>query len=147
MFSDVESSTRLWEEHPDLMNEALAIHDSIMKEAIQGSDGYVFATGGDSFSAAFGAAQDAAQAAIEAQRRLAEVDWGETQIRVRMALHTGEAEERDGDYFGPALNRTARLLAVGHGGQVLLSQAAPRQACWTLVLSSSVTWVSTVSRT
>ena len=105
------------------MEEALATHDRIMTEAIIAHGGYIFATGGDSFSVAFGSAQDAAQAAIEAQRDLNQNDWGETPINVRMAVHTGESEERDGDYFGSPLNRAARLLAIGHGGQVLLSNA------------------------
>ncbi len=124
LFSDVESSTRMWEQDAELMGDALAIHDRIMREAIGARGGYVFATGGDSFSVAFGRAQDAALAAVDAQRNLSNQDWGDTAVRVRMALHTGEAEERDGDYFGPPLNRAARLVGIGHGGQVLLSQAA-----------------------
>ena len=124
LFSDIESSTRLWEQDAELMKDALATHDRIMREAVGARGGYVFATGGDSFSVAFWRAQDAALAALGAQRSLSNQDWGSTAVRVRMAVHTGEAEERDGDYFGPALNRAARLMGIGHGGQVLLSQSA-----------------------
>src|SRR5439155_11966239 len=82
--------------------------------------GQVFKTIGDAFCAAFPSAPDAAKAAVEAQRALQQQL---PDLRVRMALHSGEAQARDGDYFGPALNRVGRLLAAGHGSQVLLSQS------------------------
>src|SRR5262249_26866348 len=86
--------------------------------------GHVVKTMGDAFHAAFARAPDAVAAALEAQRRLQAEPWGEIgPVRVRMALHTGAAEERDGDYYGPTLNRAARLMSAGHGGQVLISQA------------------------
>ena len=124
LFTDVEGSTRLWDEHPAAMREALARHDEILRSAIEDRGGYVFSTAGDAFSAAFTRAGDAAGAAVAAQLAL----WGEpwpvdAQLRVRMGVHTGEAHERDGDYFGAAVNRAARLMALGHGGQVLLSSA------------------------
>ena len=119
LFTDIEGSTRLWEQYPDQMRRALAAHDEILRGAIERSNGYVFATGGDSFSAAFARALDAANAATEAQEALKGAEWDEARISVRMALHTGEAEERGGDYFGPPLNRVARLLGIAHGGQVL----------------------------
>jgi predicted ATPase len=92
--------------------------------SIEAHGGYVFATGGDGFAAAFGRAADAVGAALAGQDALAAESWpvGVT-IRVRMGVHTGEAMERDGDYFGPSLNRSARLMAAGHGGQVLCSLA------------------------
>jgi predicted ATPase/class 3 adenylate cyclase len=123
LFTDIEGSTRLWEEQPEAMKRALVAHDRILRDAIEHNDGYVFATGGDSFAAAFARVNDGLLAAVEAQQALASEEWGKTPIRVRMALHSGEAEERDGDYFGPALNRAARLMSVGHGGQVLVSQS------------------------
>lgn len=123
LFTDIEGSTRLWEEHPSGMRTALALHDRLLRDAIAGGGGYVFATGGDGFAAAFQRAGDALVVAVEAQRGLAGQDWGDVPVRVRMALHTGESEERDGDYFGPTLNKTARLMSAGHGGQVLVSQA------------------------
>ena len=125
LFTDMEGSTRLWEEHPGAMKGALVRHDQILRQTIESHDGYVFATGGDGFAAAFHRAGDALLVALEAQRGLSAEDGGGGggSVRVRMALHTGESEERDGDYFGNALNRAARLMSAGHGGQVLVSQA------------------------
>ncbi len=106
------------------MRAALARHDGLIRGAIVEHHGHVVKTMGDAFHAAFVRAHDALAAALDAQRRLQAEPWGEVgPLRVRMALHTGEAEERDGDYYGPALNRVARILSAGHGGQVLLSQA------------------------
>jgi class 3 adenylate cyclase len=106
------------------MSEALSRHDAILRAAIEAHNGHVFKTVGDAFYAIFSTAPDALKAALEAQKVILRADWGETgPLRVRMALHTGAAEERDEDYFGPSLNRVARLLAAGHGGQVLLSLA------------------------
>src|SRR5579884_1260938 len=125
LFTDIEGSTRLWEQHPEAMRSALARHDVLLQEAIEQHSGHVFKTIGDAFCAAFDAAPSALAAALSAQRALASEDWqAPIRLRVRMALHTGAAEARGGDYFGPPLNRVARMLAAGHGGQVLLSQAA-----------------------
>jgi predicted ATPase/class 3 adenylate cyclase len=124
LFTDIEASTRLWERHPDAMRAALIRHDTLLRQIIEAHDGYVFGTAGDAYCAAFPAAPLGVAAALAAQRALNAEPWGETPIRVRMALHAGAADERDGDYFGPVLNRTARLLGAGHGGQVLLSGAA-----------------------
>ncbi len=125
LFTDIEGSTGLWEAVPEDMRAALERHDSIVRSAIDGHDGYVFSTGGDGFAAAFARAGEAVAAAVEAQRCLRAEPWPEgTPLRIRMGLHTGEAAERDGDYFGPAVNRTARLMAAGHGGQVLISASA-----------------------
>jgi class 3 adenylate cyclase len=123
LFTDIEGSTQLWERHPNAMKLALARHDTLLRQAIQSHGGYVFKTVGDAFCAAFAAAPAALAAALAAQRVLHAETWSETPINVRMALHTGNAEERDGDYFGPPLNRVARLLSAGHGGQTLLSAA------------------------
>jgi predicted ATPase/class 3 adenylate cyclase len=123
LFTDIEGSTRLWEEHPDAMRAALARHDLVVRAAIGAHGGYVFATGGDGFGAAFGRAVDALATARAAQAALAAEGWPESAaLHVRMGVHTGEAEERCGDYFGPAVNRAARLTAIAHGGQVLVSQ-------------------------
>src|ERR687897_917830 len=124
LFTDVEGSTSLWERNSEAMSEALSRHDEILRAAIEAHDGRVFKTVGDAFHATFSTAPDALEAALEAQRALLREEWAETgPLRVRMALHTGTAEERDGDYFGPSLNRVARLLSAGHGGQILLSLA------------------------
>jgi predicted ATPase/class 3 adenylate cyclase len=124
LFTDLEGSTRLWEEHPDAMKTALARHDEILRASIGSHHGYVVKTTGDGFHAAFATASDAVDAAIDAQLALADEWWTETgPLRVRMGVHTGTAEVRDGDYYGTALNRAARLMSVGHGGQVLVSLA------------------------
>ena len=123
LFTDIEGSTSRWEQHRAAMQAALARHDALLREAIDAHGGVVFKTVGDAFYATFPAAPAALEAALAAQRALQSEGWDATlgQVPVRMALHTGTAEVRDGDYFGPPLNRVARLLAAGHGGQVLLS--------------------------
>src|SRR5215203_979910 len=122
LFTDIEGSTKLWEESTQAMQAALSRHDEILKNAIEERGGYVFKTVGDAFCAAFPTASNALEAALSAQRAFFAAEWNESEpLRVRMALHTGAEEERDGDYFGPPLNRVARLLSAAHGGQVLLS--------------------------
>jgi predicted ATPase/class 3 adenylate cyclase len=124
LFTDMEGSTKLWEQHPEAMKVAVARHDTILRSAVEAHLGYVVKTTGDGFLAAFGTAHAALAAAAQAQRSLLAETWSEIgSLRARMALHTGPAEEREVDYFGPALNRTARLMAAGHGGQILLTQA------------------------
>jgi class 3 adenylate cyclase len=125
LFTDVEGSTRLWDAERDAMAAALRRHDEIVRGAIEQAGGYVFKTVGDSFCAAFSAARAGLDAALAAQRNLAAQSWPTSRpIVVRMGLHAGVCEERDGDYFGPAVNRAARLLAVASGGEVLVSGAA-----------------------
>jgi predicted ATPase/class 3 adenylate cyclase len=122
LFTDIEGSTKLWEHNASAMQRTLARHDQILRDAIEEQEGYVFKTVGDAFCAAFPTAPDALEAALEAQRTLFAAEWPQMgPLRVRMALHTGAAEERGGDYFGPPVNRVARLLSAAHGGQVLLS--------------------------
>ena len=125
LFTDIQGSTRLWEQHPEAMKAALARHDAILRQAIESHGGHVFKTVGDAFYAAFTSAPDAVSAALDAQRALhAEAQKaapGGPIIRVRMGLHSGAVEARDNDYFGPPLNRVARLMSAGHGGQTLLS--------------------------
>jgi predicted ATPase/class 3 adenylate cyclase len=124
LFTDIEGSTCMWEQDPTAMNDALQKHDSLLRSAIEASGGYVFNTAGDAFCAVFSTAKEAVEAARDAQRSLSAQRWPEaTVLRVRMALHTGECEERGGDYFGPPVNRVARLTSVAHGGQVILSRA------------------------
>src|SRR5262249_52364166 len=124
LFTDIEGSTRLWERCPDAMRLTLARHDMILRQVIGKHHGYVFKTVGDAFCAAFPNASDAVNAALDAHLALLEEEWGETgPIRVRIGLHTGEAEQRDNDYFGQTLNRVARLHGIGHGQQTVLSQA------------------------
>jgi predicted ATPase/class 3 adenylate cyclase/Tfp pilus assembly protein PilF len=125
LFTDIEGSTKLWERDSSVMQVALARHDEVLRGAIEERGGYVFKTVGDAFCATFPTAPDALEAALETQRRLLSSEWEQAApLRVRMALHTGAAEERDGDYFGPPVNRVARLMSAAHGGQVLLSLPA-----------------------
>ncbi|HZC85340.1 MAG TPA: protein kinase [Rubrobacter sp.] len=122
LFTDIEGSTSMWETHPQQMQAALARHDEILRSNIEANGGYVFKTVGDAYCAAFATAKQALEATLMVQRALFAEPWDENAtLRVRMALHTGATEERDGDYFGPPVNRVARLLSAGHGGQILLS--------------------------
>ena len=121
LFTDVEDSTRVWEQAPTDMADGLRVHDAIVRGAIERHGGYVFGIGRDGFCAAFWTAADAAAAAIESQEQLR--DNAAINFLVRMGLHTGEATERDRNYFGSEVNRTARLMSLAHGGQVLVSDA------------------------
>jgi predicted ATPase/class 3 adenylate cyclase len=122
LFTDLEGSTRLWEEHPDAMKSALARHDEILRDAISAHHGHVVKTTGDGVHAVFASARDALDAAVDAQHALGAEAWPIVDpVRVRMGVHSGEGEHRDGDYFGTSTNRAARLMSVAHGGQVLVS--------------------------
>jgi predicted ATPase/class 3 adenylate cyclase len=122
LFTDIEGSSRLWEAFPDAMAAALDTHDALLREAIEAHHGYVVKSTGDGLFAAFSTAHSAVVAAIACQVALMEASWEETgPLQVRMGLHTGEAAYESGDYHGPIVNRTARLMSVGHGGQVLVS--------------------------
>ncbi len=125
LFTDIEGSTKLWSEYPALMPAALARHDNLITEAVVASGGEVFKHTGDGVCAVFTSAADAITAAGSAQRSLTGAEWGDIgRVRVRMAVHAGDAEPRGDDWFGPALNRTARLMGIAHGGQVLISSSA-----------------------
>ncbi len=124
LFTDIEGSTKLWEQYPEPMKRALARHDELVRSAIEDQGGHIIKTTGDGFHAAFQTGVDGCAAALAAQQSLLAAKWDELDshsLRVRIGLHTGEAEARAGDYYGPALNRAARLMAVAHGGQTLLS--------------------------
>ncbi len=125
LFTDIEGSTARWETYGDAMRIAVQRHDALLREAIVEHRGYVFKTIGDAFCAAFHTTADAVAAAYRAQREFHSADWTEVDgVRVRMSLHAGSVESRDGDYFGRPLNKVARLLAIAHGGQVVLTGAA-----------------------
>lgn len=115
LFTDIEGSTRRWESDADAMRVALACHDKVLRSAIEAHDGYVFSHSGDGLAAAFASPSAAVEAAVDAQREL--------ELPVRMGIATGEAELRDGDYFGTVLNRAARVMAAGHGGQILVAES------------------------
>lgn len=127
LFTDIEGSTKLWESDPAAMREALVIHDDILNRAIGDNSGTVFKTGGDSFCAVFVDPYCGLNAALEAQLGLQQATWPTPEpVRARMGLHTGTAQVRGEDYFGPTLNRVARLMEAGHGGQVLVSAPTHR---------------------
>jgi predicted ATPase/class 3 adenylate cyclase len=124
LFTDIEGSTQAWERNPAAMRTTLERHDALLRRVIESHGGHVFKTMGDAVCAAFHIPADALKSALAAQLALEEEPHGEAgQLRVRMALHVGAAEARNGDYAGSTLNRVARLLAAGHGGQTLVSQA------------------------
>jgi predicted ATPase/class 3 adenylate cyclase len=123
LFTDVVGSTRLWQDHPAEMAAALARHDELVSGVIGATRGYVFSTAGDAFAAAFESAKDAVDAAVAVQQRLAIEPWARVAIEIRIGLHTGGAEERNGDYFGPVLNRAARIMSLAGAAQILLSAA------------------------
>lgn len=124
LFTDLEGSTRLWEEQPEAMQAALARHDQLLTEAVESHGGHIVKRTGDGLHAVFATADAAVAAAVAGQRSLIAEPWGPIgELRVRMGLHTGTAEQRGGDYYGPAPNRAARLMGVAHSGQVLCSQA------------------------
>ena len=115
LFTDVEGSTRRWETDADEMRTALVVHDEVLRNAIDAHDGFLFKHTGDGVCAAFASPKAAVDAAVAVQRELA--------LPVRMGLATGEAQLRDGDYFGAVLNRAARVMSAGHGGQILMADS------------------------
>jgi predicted ATPase/class 3 adenylate cyclase len=123
LFTDIEGSTRLWEEEPERMRRALARHDAISRAAVESHRGLVVKSTGDGVHAAFDDALDALGAAVDLQQALADPATNGVPLRVRCGLHAGIVECRDNDFFGTAVNRAARIMAAAHGGQVLVSQA------------------------
>jgi predicted ATPase len=115
LFTDIEGSTRRWENDAETMRAALMAHDEVLRSSIEAHDGFLFSHTGDGVVAAFASPRSAVDAAVDAQRAL--------ELPVRMGLATGEAELRDGDYFGTVLNRAARVMAAGHGGQILVAES------------------------
>ena len=123
LFTDIVGSTRRWEQEPALMSTALLRHDDILRRAIENAGGRVFKTVGDAFCAAFPTASTAVVAAAAIQRSLADEEWSTSApLTVRMGIHSGVCESREGDFFGPTVNRTARLQSLAHGGQIIVSR-------------------------
>jgi class 3 adenylate cyclase len=122
-FTDIEGSTRMWEEHTAEMGSAIARHDAILQDQIEDSGGRITKHTGDGVTAAFDDGEPLA-CALEIQKRFASQAWGAIgELRIRIGLHGGEAELHAGDYFGPPVNCTARVMSAGWGGQVLLTPA------------------------
>ena len=146
LFTDIEGSTKLWEKFPEAMKSALAKHDSILKDAVESHRGQIVKTTGDGIHAVFSTAIDAIHAAIQSQHQLNSLllndnvvsirgadelrhySTTDAQLKSRMGLHTGEAELREEDYFGQTLNRAARIMSAGHGGQILISDVVAQVA-------------------
>ena len=131
LFTDIERSTLLSMEEPEGMRTAVEAHDDALRPLFQQHQGHIFRALGDAFYVAFETVSDALRAALAAQTALialTEAHPERPEVRVRMAIHTGEARPRDGDYFGLALNRTARLLDAVHGGQVAATAVAAQLA-------------------
>jgi class 3 adenylate cyclase len=125
LFTDLEGSTRLWEAHPQEMKDALARHNTIVRAAVESHNGVVFSTMGDGMAAVFASARDAVRGVLAAQVELAAADWGEVTgpLAARMGLLTDEGVLGGEHYLNQPLNRCARLMAAGHGGQALVSGA------------------------
>ena len=125
LFSDIQGSTRLWEAFPSLMDRVISRHDELVHGAVRGFGGEVYKHTGDGMGAAFSTPSAAVEAALRAQQALLKEDWGAIgPLKVRMAVHIGEAYKRDGYFFGSCLNHVARLMSAAHGGQILMSKAA-----------------------
>jgi predicted ATPase/class 3 adenylate cyclase len=125
LFTDLEHSTPLWEQFPGEMRQASARHDALMRGIIEQHHGRVVKTTGDGFHAVFETPSNGVAAALAGQHAISAEPWPAVTgpLRVRMGLHTGESEARDGDYYGPSVNLAARVMGLGHGGQILLSEA------------------------
>lgn len=122
VFTDIEASTRGWEQQPEQMRRAVELHDAVVVSGVEAHHGAVVKTTGDGVMAVFDDPLDAVTASVAVLDALASADWGPIEsLKVRVGIHAGAAEERGGDYFGPNVNRTARIMAVGHGGQILVS--------------------------
>ena len=122
LFTDLEDSSRLWEHHPEAMQTAMARHDAILRNGVEANRGVIVKGTGDGLHAVFALPGDALHAALDSLRSLQAESWDNTgALLVRMGLHTGQAHLREGDYYGPAVNRAARVMSVATGGQILLS--------------------------
>jgi len=123
LFTDLEGSTPLWEQYPDLMQVVSARHDELLRAVFEGNGGRVVKTTGDGFHVVFASPADGIAAALAGQQAITTEVWPPEvgSIKVRMGLHAGEGQAREGDYYGPDLNRAARVMGIGHGGQILVS--------------------------
>jgi predicted ATPase/class 3 adenylate cyclase len=133
VFTDIESSTRGWEERPDEMRLALQRHDELTEEVVSANDGTVVKSTGDGVMAVFGNASDAVAAAASLVGRLTDIGGGSaTPIRIRVGIHSGEVQVRDQDYFGPTVNRAARIMSVASGGQIVVSDVVRERSVGSL---------------
>lgn len=145
LFTDVEGSTRLWEQEPVRMRTAMARHDALGREAVHGAGGRIVKTTGDGLHAVFDDAAQAVQAALALQRAMAApVDDDGIALKVRCGVHSGPSEARDGDYYGPVLNRAARVMSAAHGGQTLVTQAVAERVASRLPQDTTLLDLGTV---
>ncbi len=128
LFTDLENSTLLWERFPESMQSVLAQHDALLKQVVEAYHGRIVKTTGDGLHAVFASPVDGITAALAGQKALLSAAWPEgiSPLKVRMGLHTGISQERDGDYFGQEVNLAARIMGLSHGGQILLSEVTTR---------------------
>jgi len=125
VMTDVVGSTALWESHGEEMRAALEVHDRLVHGAVESAGGRVFKHTGDGMIAAFEEADGAVAGALDAVEALTGAAWGATgPLQVRVSVHAGTASGREGDFFGPPVNKVARINGIGHGGQVLVSDVA-----------------------
>ncbi|MBK6875121.1 MAG: adenylate/guanylate cyclase domain-containing protein [Ignavibacteria bacterium] len=125
LFTDIEGSTKLAQAHPEKLPSALIRHNEILRDAIESNNGHVFKIVGDAYCCAFENAEDAVKAAIEVQRNLSEEKWDESEIKIRVGIHSGIAEWNGQDYMGyMTLARTARVMSAAYGEQIIVSNDA-----------------------
>ena len=134
LFTELDAGPWSWEQHREELDEAFVCHDAILRVAAGSSGGQLVSSTGDRAMVVFASPVDGVSACVKAQQRFGDEPLGQVgRLRVRMALHVGEAVVRDGRYFGPTLTRAERLVSAGHGGQVLLSAAAAARVADELV--------------
>lgn len=145
LFTDIEGSTRLWEHEPERMRGALERHDELSRAAVLGAAGQIVKTTGDGVHAVFEQPHQAVLAALALQQAMAApVPEGELALKVRCGVHCGDCEARDGDYYGPVLNRAARVMGAAHGGQTLVTQAVAERAAARLPADTTLLDLGTV---
>jgi predicted ATPase/class 3 adenylate cyclase/Tfp pilus assembly protein PilF len=128
LFTDIEGSTKKWEKYPELMKDILAKHDAIIRTNVEDYGGKIIKHTGDGFFVVFNNGQPL-ESALMIQKKLAGESWGELdELRVRIGLHAGHADQRGGDFFGPAINRTARVMSAAWGGQIIMTPAVKNSA-------------------
>lgn len=135
LFTDIEGSSRLWERYGGIMGDVLRQHDAILENEIDRWGGHIIKHTGDGIFAVFPSG-DPLEFALHVRHKLREHDWGAIgKLRVRYAIHAGEAQQRNGDYFGVAINQTTRLLSISRGEQILLTAAVAKSSCVPLGIS------------
>lgn len=145
LFTDIEGSTRLWEQEPARMRAAMARHDELSRKAVLGAGGQIVKTTGDGVHAVFADAVQALHAALTLQQAMAApAPEDGIALKLRCGVHCGECEARDGDFYGPVLNRAARVMSASHGGQTLVTQAVAERVAERLPPAAALLDLGTV---